>query len=195
MISLLPPNVKQTALYSRRNRYLLRWVSTVLLALVGIWVLVGVGELYLAQETKSYAAQVAETNDNLSAQHLDDVEKQVQDFSNNLKLITQVLSKEVLFSKLIQQIGSVMPQNAVLSTIEISKVEGGLDLQAKAVDYKTATQVQVNLQDPSNKLFDKVDIVAVNCGGSKDQYQCTIILRAAFTKNNPFLFINAKGTP
>ena len=84
-----------------------------------------------------------------------------------------------------------MPENSVLSDIEISKVEGGIDLTADARDQNTATQVQVNLADPNNKLFDKVDIVSVNCDSTTNpEYPCKVILRALFTKNNPFSFTN-----
>lgn len=59
-----------------------------------------------------------------------------------------------------------MPENTVLSNIEISKVEGGIDLSAETKDQESATQIQVNLMDPNNKLFDKVDIVSISCGES-----------------------------
>ena len=72
----------------------------------------------------------------------------------------------------------------------------GLALTANATSYTTATQVQVNLADPSNKIFAKVDIENITCtqGGSTDpQYPCTVQLRALFSNNNPFLFIHQGG--
>ncbi len=73
-------------------------------------------------------------------------------------------------------------------------------MQARATDYQTATQVQVNLQDPKSLLFDKVDIVNVQCQGSAAapgseaaKYPCTVQMKALFTKTNPFLFINGSN--
>src|SRR3989304_3430954 len=99
------------------------------------------------------------TNQGLGAQKLEETQKSVQEISDNLKLVVQVLSREILFSKLIKQIGTAIPPSAVLTDLKIAKTSGGIDLTAVAIDYSTATQVQVNLQDPDNKIFDKADLI------------------------------------
>jgi hypothetical protein len=191
MINLLPPDVKQEIAYARRNTKLLRVVSAGGAAIAGMLVIILFGYIFIHNSMVHYQTQIAQSQDTLKTQKLDETQKRVETISSDLKLIVQVLSKEVLFSKLVKQIGSAMPANSVMSNIDISKVQGGLDLTANAVDYQTATQVQVNLQDPANKLFDKVDIISVTCGGTTNpRYPCTVIMRALFTKNNPFLFIN-----
>ncbi len=186
MINLLPTDEKTTIMYARRNRKLLRWSLSIGLIIVGMLMLIGAGHVYIANATTSYSKQVDRSRESLKAQKLSETQQRILDLSNNLKLIIQVLSREVLFSKLLQQVGAVMPAKSVLSNIEISKVEGGIDLIAEAQDYDTATQIQVNLQDPRNKLFDKVDIVSVSCGVSTNGgYPCTVNLRALFSKTNP----------
>lgn len=191
MINLLPPEEKTTIMYARRNTKLRNWMFGLLLALAGMFIFLAAGHFYIANATEKYSKQVAASQDSLKAQNLDETQKRLTDLSGNLKLIIQVLSREVLFSKLLRQVGAVMPQGSVLSSIELSKVEGGIDLSAEAQDYNTASRIQVNLQDPSNKLFDKVDIVQVSCSEAKDSsYPCKVTLRALFTKNNPYLFIN-----
>ncbi len=191
MINLLPPDEKANFLYARKNTKLRRWVTGLVCLLLGMFFLLAAGHFYIANATSKYTQQVAASDASLKSQDLDATEKRVQDLSNNLKLIIQVLSREVLFSKLLRQVGAVMPPGSVLSTIELSKVQGGIDLSAEAVDYKTATQIQVNLQDPNNKLFDKVDLVQVACTPKPETgLPCKVTLRALFTKNNPYLFIN-----
>lgn len=213
MINLLPQPERESIVYARRNSKLLRWSGVMALSIFIMVLLWGTGYLYIASTTTKLQGTIARKQSDLQAQKLDETQNRISDLSNNLKLILQVLSKEVLFSKLLQQIGSVMPSGSVLSTIEISKVEGGLDLIALAKNHQTATQVQLNLQDPRNKLFDKVDLVSVNCGpatvttpntsgssagqgvatqtGTKvNPYPCTVNLRALFDDENPFLFIN-----
>ncbi len=191
MINLLPPEEKSNILYARRNTVLRHWVFALLAVLAGSIVFLAAGQVYIAQTTSHLNKQVTAQRESLKEQKLDETQKRLSDLSNNLKLIIQVLSREVLFSKLLRQVGAVMPQGSVLSSIELSKVEGGIDLSAEAADYNTATQIQVNLQDPSNKLFDKVDIIQVSCAQAKgDPYPCKVTLRALFAKNNPFLFIN-----
>jgi hypothetical protein len=195
MINLLPPEFKQEILYARRNTKLLRWTSAIVVVIAGIGLIVGFGFLYLKTSTNAYTTQLADTNQQLKAQKLDQTSQRVEDISSSLKLVTQVLSREVLFSKLVQQIGAAMPANTVLTDLQINKLQGGIDLSAQAVDYKTATQIQVNLQDPSNQIFAKADIVNISCnangtGTLNSRYPCTVQIRALFATNNPFLFIN-----
>jgi hypothetical protein len=88
-----------------------------------------------------------------------------------------------------------MPAKTVLTNLQINKVQGGIDLSAQAVDYKTATQIQLNLQDPTNQIFAKADIISIACsangtGTLNSKYPCLVQIRALFASNNPFLFIN-----
>ncbi len=199
MINLMPPETKNEIMFARRNTKLLRWSSAIVAVIAGIILIVGFGSLYLNKSTRAYTAQLADTQQQLKTQKLDETNKRVQDISSSIKLVTQVLSREVLFSKLVQQIGSAMPANTVLTNLQINKLQGGIDLSAQAVDYQTATQIQVNLQDPANKLFGKADIISIACsnngtGTLNSKYPCLVQVRALFNPNNPFLFING-GKP
>ena len=196
MINLLPPQIKENMQYARRNTRLRLWAVGLFFCILAIGATVGAGYLYLQQTTRSYAAQVQKGNDLLKAQKLEETQAEVQDLTDSLKLVVQVLSREILFSKLITQIGSALPNGSVLSELSINKVQGGLDLRATATDYQTATQVQVNLQDPKNKIFEKADIISIQCSAqvagpeaAKTQYPCTIQLRALFAKDSAFTFI------
>lgn len=207
MINLLPPDTKQSLLYARRNTILLRWMSALAASIAVLAVVVLGGHLYINHSIANTNKQIADTQEQLKLQKLETTQKRVQDISTSLKLVVQVLSKEVLFSKLLRQIGSAMPDQTILTGLSINKLQGGIDLQARATDYKTATQVQLNLADPNNKIFDKADIVNVKCDDQSQasstttsidspfaDYPCFITLRAKFATNNPFLFINDKPT-
>ncbi len=199
MINLLPPDVKAGYSYARHNVALRHWVVALLVALVGVGALATYGLLNLHVSVINYDEQVATVQDNLQKEHLKQTEQQVQDISASLRLAVQVLSKEVLFSKLISQIGAAMPSGAILASLNINKTTGGLDLIAKATDYVTASQVQVNLANPANKIFAKADIGNITCTSPKGElakpepYPCVVTIRALFADKNPFLFIN-QGT-
>jgi Tfp pilus assembly protein PilN len=196
MINLLPPDTKSTLRYARHNRVLLRWVFTSLCCLVGALVLVAGGWLYLNQAIKDTNKQIDFTQSQLDAQHLDTVQKQVTDMSNNLKLTVQVLSKEILFSKLLTQLGAVTPNNVILTNLAITQTQGSIEVTAQATDYNTATQLQANLADPKNQIFSQADIENIACSGD-GAYPCTVSIKALFATDNPFLFINdnKKATP
>lgn len=198
MINLLPPEVKSNYRYARRSVGLRKWVVAFAVALVGLGGLATYGLLTFQQSSLQYSNQVAAAQEQLEKDKLTQTKKQVQDISSSLKLAVQVLSNEVLFSKLITQIGSVMPQGTILSALDINKSNTGLDLQARAVNYYAATQIQVNLTDPANKVFAKVDIVSISCNSQQTEnasYPCLVQLRALFNSNNQFLFINQGSKP
>lgn len=195
MINLLPPELKQEYTYARRNKSMLRWVILFGFGLVGLAFISAVGVVYLHQQTNTYNAQVAIGEQSLKDQKQGDIEKQVQDISNSLKLAVQVLSKEVLFSQLLKQLAVITPSNVSLSNLSISQAQSSVDITAKTTDYNAATQLQVNLTDPKNQIFAKADIVSINClttSGQNTKYPCTVVIRALFAKDNPFLFINNK---
>lgn len=197
MINLLPPEVKQQYQYARRNVHLVRWLFAMGFALAGLAIISVGGVWYLQQTANQYHKQISVTEESLKKQDQAKVQKEVQNISSSLKLAVQVLSKEVLFSELLKQMATVTPSNATLSDLTISQVQGAVDITARTADYNAATQLQVNLSDPTNKIFSKADIVSINCTTSPtssdallQRYPCTVTIRALFATDNPFLFIN-----
>jgi len=122
---------------------------------------------------------------------------QVASISNNLNLMVNVLSKEILFSDLLNRLGSITPSNVILTNLSIEQNQSAIDITAESTNYNAATQLQINLQDPNNQVFSKADIISISCINPKQatnsNYPCTSNIRALFTTNNPFLFIN-QGT-
>jgi hypothetical protein len=217
MINLMPPSAKDDIIYARRNRTIFRWCAIGLTTIAAMGVVVVFGGIYIDHSKSNLKTSIDSTQASISSQKLDQVQKQANNLSSGVKLIVQILSKEVQFSKLLQQIGTMMPDGAILGDIQLSnEVSGALDLNANALDLKTATQVQVNLQDPKNPLFDKVDTINVNCSdkstlaqssSSSDStgssasntdtpYLCQITLRALFKPNAAvtFLAVPAAGS-
>ena len=194
MINLLPPELKQEYHYARLNTGLMRWVTLVGFGIIGLVLLSGIGWLYLQQQADSYSAQAVAAEAGLKDQKQTETQKEAKEVSDSLKLAVQVLAKEVLFSKLLKQLAITIPTNVSLSGLNISELSGGVDISASTTDYKSATQLQVNLTDPDNQIFEKADIVNINCASSTNKYPCSVTIRAQFAKNNPFLFVNNKGS-
>ncbi len=199
MINLLPPDIKAEYGYARRNSHLVHLVTVLMLGLVGLAAIAAAGFVYLHQSASAYTRQADTTKQTLVDQNQAEIEKQAGEMSDNLKLAVQVLSQEVLFSQLLKQLAVVVPSNVNLTGVTISELKGALDITASTRDYNAATQLQVNLADPANKIFSKADIVAITCedadaeGSSSSKYPCSVSIRAQFSQDNPFLFINNKG--
>ncbi len=199
MINLLPTDINSSVTFARHNRTLLRWIVALLIGLVGAIMIVVAGMLYINYQVKAYSSQVAQTKEQLAKQNLEDTQNRVNEISNSVKLANQVLSREVLFSEVLKAIGSVIPPGTALQNLNItSDLGGGIDLIFAAADYQTATQVQVNLTDPANKVFEKADIQNISCASEENQdsenddYPCQITIRALFAKDSPFVFTHSE---
>lgn len=190
MINLLPPEYRQNMLYARRNTRMLRWVMASLLVLTGIAAVNGFGYLYLEVSAKNYRAQVEQSRQELQAQRLEETLKDVESLSAEIDLVVKVLSRQILFSELLGQIGRVMPSDTVLTALKISDTKGGIDLDAEAAHHKAATQIQLNLQDEDNKIFEKADINSSDCESAGKTLPCVVSIRALFGDNSRYLFIS-----
>lgn len=195
MINLLPPQTKQELIFARRNDSLKNWVIACLVALLGVIIIVLAGHLFIRQSTQTWQKQVDETRQQLGAQKLEDTQKKITDISDSIKLTLQVLSREILFSKLISQIGNTIPDGSSLQGLTINTSQSGVDLTAVATDYQTATQVHINLSDPDNKIFEKADILNITCSppDPDNRYPCTISIRALFANKNEFQYVTTGG--
>ena len=199
MINLLPPEYKRTLFYSKRNRTMSRWVAALLLSLVFSLVIVGVGWIYLDQSIKKEARAVEETEASLQEQNINETVAKVDEISNNTKLVLDVLSREILFSKLIRQLGAVLPPGTALESITLEELKGGLTIQALATDFNSASQIQVNLSDPGNKIFKQADIESITCAdgtiqgeAANSDYPCSVRLKALFSDNTEYIYIGSE---
>lgn len=200
MINLLPPELKQGYKYARFNRHMLHWIVAFVVAIVGVAVITTGGLLLMQSSINTYKTRIASAQAQLASQNLTGVEAQVTTISNNLKLMVKVLSKEILFSKLLSQLGTITPSNVELTGLSISQAQTAIIITAQASNYNAATQLEANLSSPNNQIFSKADLVSVTClSGAQQQqlansnYPCTVNIQAVFANNNPFLFINASG--
>lgn len=190
-LNMMPPDAKSAISYARKNIHLFHWTIGCLVIIIAMAATVIVGGFYIDNSKHNLSTSIEQTKTTITNQKLDKIQAQAQSLSGGVKLIVQVLSKEIQFSKLLQQLGALMPSGATLGNVQLSnKVNGALDLTANAIDYESATQVQVNLQDPKNNLFDKVDTISVTCndgststngtGQVSAKYRCQILIRAQF---------------
>jgi Tfp pilus assembly protein PilN len=199
MINLLPPDIKENYHYARRNTRLVHWIVACSFTLIGLAALSVGGLFYLDQTAKNNTKQADSLQASLKEQDEAVIKAQVTEISNNLKLTVNVLSKQVLYSQLLRQLATIIPGNTVLTGINLTQGQGSLDISANTADYTTATQLQVNLADPANKLFTQADIVGITCtpataDETAKRYPCTVTIRALFAKDNPFLFISNGAT-
>ena len=193
MINLIPATYADAIRYGRQNTVLRKWLFGGACAIAGLIIITLSGWVYLDEQAKNLQKNLNMTNQQLSTQNLAQVQKDAKEITGDIKVINKVLSQEVRFSELIQAIGSDMPPGTVLASLSLSnKVNGAIDLSASGKDYTSITQIPINLSDPNNQLFSKVDVVNVSCStAATTAYKCTSTLRALFSKQAQTKFLNA----
>lgn len=197
MINLLPPQRSQDIKYSHLNSSLRVWLLAALAAVVLIIVVAAGGFIYMNRQAQTLNANLANTKKELDQQNLTQVQKDAKEITGDIKVINQILSHDVRFSELIDQIGKAMPPRSVLASLTLTKADGALDLTANATDNASATQIAVNLHDPANNLFDKVDIINIDCRDTNNAvYPCKATFRVLFTgkAKTRFLSVPKEGS-
>lgn len=191
MINLVPTDFKKDISYARKNTKLRRWILAAIVALLGVGIIIAGGLFYIQKSIGSNTVKLEESKKALQFQKVDETQKQIGEISANTKLATKVLSREILFSKLLKQLGSALPASTVLKSLQIDKTQGGVQLDAAASDFNAGTQLQLNLQDPKNGVFEKADINNIDCGTPDENtgLPCTVSVRALFSKNNSYVYI------
>lgn len=195
MINLLPPDVKTSLTYARRNNLLIRYMVGMSFGIICVIIVVIGGWLYLQQETNAHKKSIANAEEILKRSDEDKTIARAGEISDSLKLVVEVLSQEVRFSELIPQIGSVMPSGTVLQDLTLdASLSGGIDLEVGAQSHIAGVQAQANLQDPRNRIFEKADIVSSTCQDDPElRYPCAIKMRALFAKDNTFTVTDQQG--
>lgn len=191
MINLVPPSYSQAMRIGRSNSRLRLWLTGAVIATGGLVVIIGLSWLYVNHQISNLTHSTDALNQQLKAENLSQIQKQASTINGNIKVINQVLGREIRFSDLIQQIGSVLPGGTVLNSLSVSKIDGAIDLNVNARDVASANQVAVNLGDPKNKLFNKIDIVSISCTSETKAYPCAGTFRALFSAEAKKNFLNA----
>ncbi len=192
MINLLPPSVKQDITYARYNLVLLRWIIAVAVVMVAVVGILAFGQFYISKNTKNVEAQSRVTQERIEKQNLAATQKELDTISTNLKTVLQISAKQLLFSKLLTKIGTILPSGTVLKDITLSTTDSALDLNVVARNKDAATQAFVNISDTKNGLFTRADLVSVTCSEDPRQANpCRTQIRVIIKADSSFYFLNS----
>ncbi|MEX2006586.1 MAG: hypothetical protein WD877_00170 [Candidatus Saccharimonadales bacterium] len=191
MINLLPPKYANKLKVGLRKKSLVRLAMASFAAILVLIAIFGIGLASMNRQTKADSARIDSLKSQLKAQNLEQVQKDAQIISSDVRVINQVLSRQISFSALIQAIGQVMPEGTVLTSLTLTKIDGAIDLSAKATNHTAASRIAANLNDPANGLFSKVDIINISCSPAQADYECSVSLKALFSPDAKARFQNA----
>lgn len=187
MINLLPPDVKESIVYGRKNRALIGWISAFSLVLIGVLLLTLAGTIYVKAAADTYTKKVEEAKVRIQEQNLESAQKDAETFSSNLDTVVKLLKDQLLFSKIIKSTGSVLPNGVVLKEINYDSKESSMSLDLIGSSEQQVTQAFINISSDANKLFSKADLVQVQRSDDGGYTANVVVL---INKDSEFFFLN-----
>lgn len=156
MINLLPSDLKQQYVYSRKNS-ILRWiiVATIVIGSLSS-ALVIAGDLYVSNLAKTAESDLIAKQAEISRYRKD--EQKAKELNANIESIADASSKTTKFSDVILSIRGLLPAGSYVETINLDgKAESPLQLGIIAKDKTVA----LNVHDAfaGSEQFSNVDIM------------------------------------
>lgn len=181
MINLLADNLKSEIKAARVNVITLRYIWLMLLAATFIGVVFWVTYSSLSQ-TEANAEKIISSND-IKASVYSDTRQQVQALSSQLSETRTVLDQEFRFSKLLVDIGQILPSGTILDSLPLDTTKSQTSPTQLKVFAKTAADA-VTLQEKlkSSSLFSSLSIQSTSESGGISGYPVVITMTVSFNK-------------
>jgi len=187
MINLLPPEVKENTKLAKYNVILLQYVFVIVIAVGIMAYLMTFGRQALTRTRSDIENSLS--SDRARVAELKGVNDEATDLSNTINTIDTLLDREVKFSLLLQEIGSIMPPGAKLSALALSQdATQPVRLSVDLTSAERAGVLQQNLAE--SEIFIGADIISVNQGSPDSKYPFAGDLQAYY---DPSFSLNALG--
>jgi Tfp pilus assembly protein PilN len=194
MINLLPPDLKQAMRFGRMNRLLIRWISACGAAVLALLVIVYGGFLYIQLVEKDTLLRKQALEERIQNEKLNIATREYTALSNSTKTVLQLFQRQVLFSKLIQKIATVLPAGVSLKDINLSEKDTALTLNFTLPSKESSIVLQSNLQNPENELFVKADLISTSCSAQiSGAVQCGAQIRVLLSDTSEYLLYSPKA--
>ncbi|HPR09979.1 MAG TPA: hypothetical protein PLJ04_00180 [Candidatus Saccharibacteria bacterium] len=191
MINLLPADVKQDIGYARKNKVLFSWIIILLILLLAIVITIGFGLFFITQRANNLNRLATISEQRVVDQNLAEYQQKAEVFSNDLDIAVKLLENQLLFSKIIRTIGSVLPPGVTLGTLDYSAEDEVLTLNVNGADQRLITTAFENIsssQEKTDNLFTKADLLKIDCNSLEGG--CTGSIVVLLNKNSEFYLIN-----
>jgi len=179
MINLLPFELRKERLYGRRNRVLFSFVIS-LFVTAGIVSIIMTGGLgFVGSEEEVIQSEI--TSNNEQVLKLESEIKDVSSVALRLRAADKLFDSSIVFSELVPQIGSLLPQGTIINSLALTGGETDpLTLDVSLAGADLAPVLQSNLVQ--SELFEAADVNSITPIGSTDNiYQFNASVSVSFT--------------
>lgn len=156
MINLLPVHIKEEHRYGRKNVVIVSWLTTVIFGVIILFLVAIVGRL-----TIDAAKDQELTRKNAIQKELDDsdyasIEKNYADYVGDLTSVSKIYQKQVLYSRLIRKLGTLLPPGSSLSSISIGEDDKAISLNFNNEQDLLGPTIQLNLSSQGEETAKRI---------------------------------------
>ena len=182
MINLMPDQAKKEIRSARVNVILVRYMTIILLAF-GFLVLLLAGSYFILMQTKQSQQQLIEANA-AKADVYSSTKAQVDALSSSLSEAKSILDQEILYSKVLVNIGQQMPPGTVIDKISLNTASfTGTPLTLKAYAKTTDAAVALREKFQTSPIFTNVNFESVSdTSGGIAGYPVSVAMTLTITK-------------
>jgi Tfp pilus assembly protein PilN len=159
MINLLPEEMKEDFHYGRRNSQIIRWLMTVIFGILMLLVVAAIGRLTIQTARNQTLAQKQVVEDQLKTADFDTINGEYSDFSTGLSNVKKLYQQQVLYSRLIRKLGTLLPPGAKITNISISDKDRAVSLNFDNDSEGMGPTIQLNLTDQSKQVANKTTLL------------------------------------
>jgi len=177
----MPDDAKKEIRSARTNVVLTRYIVVIILAF-SFLVLLLAGSYVVLTQTKMSAEQLIEANDTKAGVY-NSTKAQVDELASRLSQAKTILDQEVLYSKVLMNIGQQMPAGTVLENITLdSNSFAGTPVNLKAYAKTTADAVTLREKFQATPIFTNVNFNSVSDSAGIPGYPVSVSMTLSITK-------------
>jgi len=181
MINLMPDDAKKEIRAARLNVILARYIVVILIA-AGFLALLLAGSSIVLTQTKESAQRLIEAN-STKADVYSTTKSQVQALSASLSETKNILDQEVLYSKVLMNIGQQMPPGTVISSLSLNAASfTGTPVAIKAYAKTTDDAVTLRQRFQSSPFFTNVNFDSVSDTAGIEGYPVGVSMTLTITR-------------
>ena len=183
MINLMPTESKRQIKAARINTLLIRY--TLILFIAGVFVaIILAGSYFLLTQQKAASELLIEASDT-KAQAYSNTQAEIASLSGNLSGARTVLDEQLLYSKALTNLASVMPAGTIIGNVSLKPESFGsapATLEIYAATNEAATTLQSQFQ--SSPYFTNVQLDSITTEEEAPEgYPYSATLTATFTRS------------
>lgn len=181
MINLLPPQTRTNLRIARSNTVLLRYVELLTIVLLITITAYVAGQYFLSTQQRNVQS-VVDVNAK-TASKLEESQKEAEQLSSAINIISGLLSREISFSQMLEQTSALLPQGSVLTGLQFSieDLKSPLVITAQVDSEAKAAILLKNLQ--ASDLFE--DTQLVNISQIKSEESTSVLSTPIGESQNP----------